>query len=59
MIAHWVFEPAEVVLDVFVAILAGVILQGVFREELPTVDGVKLKWLIAGAVTFTVLVNVM
>ncbi len=58
LIAHWVFEPTEVVLDVFVAILAGVILQSVFREELPTVDGVKLRWLIAGAATFTVLVNV-
>ncbi len=58
LIAHRLFEPSEVVLDVFVAILAGVILQGVFREELPTVDGVKLPWLIAGAATFVLLVTV-
>lgn len=58
VIAHWAFEPSEVVLDVFVAILAGIILQGVFREELPTVDRVKLAWLIAGAATFTALVNI-
>jgi drug/metabolite transporter superfamily protein YnfA len=56
--AHWLFEPTEVVLDVFVAILAGAILQSVFRQELPTIDGVKLPWLLAGVTTFTVLVNV-
>lgn len=58
LVAHRVFEPTEVVLDVFVAILAGVIPQGVFREELPTVDGVKLPWLFTGAGIFTLLVIV-
>jgi len=58
VVAHWAFDPSEVVLDIFVAILAGIILQGVFREELPTVDRVKLTWLIAGAATFTALVNI-
>lgn len=58
LLAHRIFEPTEVVLDVFVAVLAGVILQGVFREELPTVDGVKMGWLIAGAGIFTLLIIV-
>ncbi len=56
LIAHRLFEPSELVLDVFVAILAGVILQGVFREELPAVDGVKLPWLVGGVATFGLLV---
>ncbi len=58
VIAHWLFEPTEVVLDIFVAILAGGILQSVFRQELPTIDGVKLPWLLAGVATFTILVKV-
>lgn len=56
--AHHIVAPSEEVLDVFVAILAGVILQGVFREELPGVDTVRLPWLIAGAATFTALVTI-
>lgn len=58
-IAHHLFDPSEVVLDVFIAILAGVILQGVFREELPGVDAVKLPWLIGGAATFTALITII
>ncbi len=58
-VAHHVIDPSEEVLDVFIAVLAGVILQGVFREELPDVDAVRLPWLIGGAAVFTALVMIV
>jgi len=58
LIAHRVFEPSPEVLDIFMAILAGMIMQSVFREELPTADRVKMPWFIAGVATFAFLVTV-
>jgi hypothetical protein len=58
LVAHYLFEPSAAALDIFVAILAGGILQSVFRQELPTADTVKLPWLLAGVAVFTLLVQI-
>ena len=55
-LAHWIVKPPEHVFDLFIAVLAGVLMQGVFQDEMPRRDTARLRWLIAGAGTFTLLV---
>lgn len=54
-LAHQIIDPSEVVFDLFVALVAGFLMQGVFRDELPQASVVRLRWLFAGAATFTAL----
>ncbi len=57
-IAHEVFQPSEAVLDVFIAIVAGVLLQSVFKDELPDEASVRLPWLLGGVAIYAALVAI-
>lgn len=50
--AHAVLDPSEAVTDIFIAVLAGVLIQSVFRDELPRPDRAAFWWLVAGVVTY-------
>ncbi|HYH12823.1 MAG TPA: hypothetical protein VD789_10755 [Thermomicrobiales bacterium] len=58
-LAGWVarhfVQPSEAVLDIGMAILAGVLIQSVFRDEIPTPDVAVMRWLFAGVATFALL----
>ena len=54
-LAHQLMDPSEAVFDVFVAVIAGILMQGVFRDEVPQMRAVRLNWMVGGATTFTVL----
>ena len=54
-LAHRIVEPPEVVFELFIAVLAGILMQGVFREELPSRQATRIGWMIGGAATFTAL----
>lgn len=54
-LAHQFGNPSEPVFDIFVAIVAGILMQGVFRDELPQTHAVRLRWMIGGVATFSVL----
>lgn len=54
-IAHEIIAPPEAVFELFIAVLAGILMQGVFRDELPTQHNEHVRWMIAGAGTFAVL----
>ncbi len=55
-ISHVMIQPSEAVFDVSIAILAGFLMQGVFREELPSYNQTRFRWLLLGAVIFLVIV---
>ena len=55
-LAHFVVQPPEHFFDFFVAILAGFLMQNVFREELPKHEGLRLGWLVIGAAGYALLV---
>lgn len=54
-VAHRFVQPSEAVLDIGMAILAGVLIQSVFRDEIPAPDAVAMRWLFAGVATFAML----
>jgi zinc transporter ZupT len=54
-VAHRIADPSEAVLDVAMAVLAGVLMQSVFRDELPRPDRASLPWLLGGVATFALL----
>jgi len=54
-LAHRLFEPSEAVLDLGMAVLAGVLIQSVFRDEIPEPEGAAVGWVFAGVVTFALL----
>jgi hypothetical protein len=54
-LAHTLITPPEIVLDLFIAVLAGFLMQNVFRDELPSAHTVRLSWLFGGAGAFTAL----
>ena len=54
-LAHSVTTPSEMVLDLFMAVLAGVLIQSVFRDEVPNPGGASMRWLVAGVATFALL----
>lgn len=54
-LANVLWNPSEAVQDIFIAVLVGVLLQSVFRDELPEARRVQLSWLLAGVATFAVL----
>jgi hypothetical protein len=47
-----VLDPSEAVTDIFIAVLAGVLIQSVFRDELPRPDRAAFWWLVAGVLTY-------
>lgn len=49
-------SPSEAVFDLFVAVLAGFLMQNVFRDELPHREDARLPWLFSGAALYAVLV---
>lgn len=53
--AHRIIHPSEIVLDLVTAVLAGVLMQSVFRDELPRPDVALIRWIVAGVVTFAAL----
>jgi hypothetical protein len=55
-LTHVLLQPSEVVFDVVLALLAGFLMQSVFREELPSLSTARLRWFVAGAVIFLLLV---
>jgi uncharacterized membrane protein YeaQ/YmgE (transglycosylase-associated protein family) len=55
-LAHIIVQPSEAVFDVFIAVLAGYLMQNVFREELPSHDFARFRWMIAGALILLVLI---
>lgn len=54
-VAHRLVQPSEVVLDLVIAVMAGVLLQSVFRDELPRPGMASLGWIVAGVATFAAL----
>lgn len=54
-LAHRIVNPSEVVFDLFIAVLAGILMQGVFREELPSRQSIRIRWMIGGAATYAAL----
>jgi hypothetical protein len=54
-LTHVLLQPSDLVFDVVLALLAGFLMQSVFREELPSVSTARLKWFISGAIVFLVL----
>ena len=54
-LAHILITPPDIMLDLFVAILAGFLMQNVFRDELPSAHTARLSWLFGGAAAFTLL----
>jgi hypothetical protein len=55
-LAREIYAPADDTMDLFVAILAGVLMQSVFRDELPDASEVRYRWLVVGALCFAGLV---
>lgn len=55
-VAHRIVDPSEVVLDFCMAVLAGVLMQSVFRDELPRPDTASIGWMMAGVSVFSLLV---
>lgn len=55
-LTHEMLEPNEYVSDLFIAVLAGFLMQNVFREELPKHTDVRIGWLVTGAGVFSLLV---
>jgi hypothetical protein len=53
--AHLIIAPPEIVFDLFIAVLAGILMQGVFQDELPKREAARLSWLYGGAATFALL----
>jgi hypothetical protein len=52
-LAHQFGNPSEPVFDIFVAIVAGILMQGVFRDELPQAHAARIRWMIGGVATFS------
>lgn len=46
--SHQVVEPTEGMLELMIAILAGILILSVFQEELPPVEKISYGWLISG-----------
>lgn len=51
--AHRIIQPSEIVLDLVIAVLAGLLMQSVFRDEIPRPDAASVQWLVFGVATFT------
>lgn len=49
-LSHQVVQPTDGTLEIMIAILAGVLIQSVFQEELPPVERMSYGWLLAGVV---------
>lgn len=54
-VAHELIQPPEIVFDLFIAALAGILMQGIFRHELPANNTARLRWMLAGAGLFATL----
>lgn len=54
--ARMFIEPSEFVFDVFIALLAGALLQNVFQNELPGYRNFDFRWFVAGAAGYSFLV---
>jgi len=48
-LSHQVVQPTHGTLEIMIAILAGVLIQSVFQDELPPVERMSYKWLLMGA----------
>lgn len=55
-LAHVVIQPSEAVFDIVIAVLAGFLMQNVFREELPAHDLTRFRWMLSGSIVLLVLV---
>ena len=51
--------PSEMVFDLVLAVLVGYLLQNVFRNELSDTLGANFSWLLAGVVTYALLVGIV
>jgi zinc transporter ZupT len=47
-LSHQIVQPSDGTLEIMIAILAGVLIQSVFQEELPPVERMSYRWLVAG-----------
>jgi hypothetical protein len=54
-LAHRLIQPPEALLDISIAVLAGVLMQSVFRDELPRPDVASMRWVVAGVTLFSAL----
>ena len=54
-VLHRIAEPSEAVLDISMAVLAGILMQSVFRDELPRPDRAALAWMVTGVAAYAVL----
>lgn len=54
-LVHVLIDPSEVTFDIFIAVLAGYLMQSVFRAELPSYDQTRFRWMVAGAVVLLIL----
>lgn len=55
-VAHRIVDPSEMVLDLCMAILAGILMQSVFRDEVPRPDTASIGWMLAGVGVFGLLI---
>jgi hypothetical protein len=53
--AHRLLDPSEELLDVSMAVLAGLLIQSVFRDEVPRPDRAAFGWILVGVATFAAL----
>ena len=47
-ISHQIVEPTDGTLEVMIAILAGILIQSVFQDELPPLERMSYGWLVGG-----------
>jgi zinc transporter ZupT len=47
-LSHQLVEPSDGTLEIMIAILAGILIQSVFQDELPPIDRMSYRWLVAG-----------
>jgi hypothetical protein len=49
-LSHQIIEPTDGTLEIMIAILAGILIQSVFQDELPPVERMSYRWLVGGVV---------
>ncbi len=54
-LSHQLITPTDGTLEIMIAILAGILIQSVFQEELPPVERLRYLWLLAGTVIMGIL----
>lgn len=54
-LSNMLVTPTDGTLEIMIAILAGILIQSVFQEELPPIERLRFVWMLAGAMIMGVL----